>query len=158
MGVQGKNGTSPLYIFYAFAVGVSWAATFVLLMWIAWGYQQYQWRKEENEGEAEDPPAISQTYLQAFLRIGFGIANMGNVVCGNSLCSSISFGVILGIVVSVFCVEHDLHNTLFRWDKKKRGGEKTFYSVMILLIVAIFVVILRVLNITAFEMFALIGG
>ena len=90
-----KDERTPLYLFYAFAVGVSWAATFALLMWMAWGYQKYQWKKEK--GEDPTPPSISQAYLQTFLRLGFGIANMGNVLFGNTLCSSISFGILLGI-------------------------------------------------------------
>ncbi len=146
-----KDQRTPLYLFYAFAVGVSWAATFSLLMWMAWGYQKYQWKKEKEE---EPPtPSITQTYLQTFLRLGFGIANMGNVLFGNTLCSSISFGILLGILFSVFCVQHDLHNTLFQFENKG-----VFYFSMVLLSVLIFVILIRTLNIKGFEMFALIGG
>ena len=146
-----KNQRTPLYIFYAFAVGVSWAATFSLLMWMAWGYQKYQWKKEK--GEDPESPEITQAYLQTFLRLGFGIANMGNVLFGNSLCSSITFGILLGAVFSFFCVNHNLHVTLFEWKDRV-----TFYCFMIFLSVSIFVVILRILNIKGFEMFALLGN
>ena len=150
-----KNQRTPLYIFYAFAVGVSWAATFSLLMWMAWGYQKFQWKKEK--GEDPTPPSISQAYLQTFLRLGFGIANMGNVLFGNTLCSSISFGILLGVLFSIFCVTHNLHVTLFDW-KKDSGSAPLFYGLMIFLSVLIFVVILRTLNIKGFEMFALMGN
>ena len=148
-----KDQRTPLYLFYAFAVGVSWAATFSLLMWMAWGYQKYQWKKEKEEEPLT--PSITQTYLQTFLRLGFGIANMGNVLFGNTLCSSISFGILLGVLFSIFCVKHNLHVTLFEW---KEDSARSFYCVMILLSVLIFAILLRTLNIKGFEMFALMGN
>ena len=150
-----KDQRTPLYLFYAFAVGVSWAATFSLLMWMAWGYQKYQWKKENPQNKANPPPSpsITQAYLQTFLRLGFGLANIGNVLFGNTLCSAISFGILFGVVFSTFCFTHNLHTTLFQLK-----NTPVFYISMSSLIILIFVIILRTLNIKGFEMFALMGN
>ena len=140
------GGCPPHYLLYACTLGVSWAASFILLTGMAWGYQNYRWRKEADPKNTEKAP-ISQTFLHVLLRLSFGLGNVVNVLFGNGLYSSIAIGAILGVLFSIYSWKQNLPYTLFRtslW---------TYCSIVFCTIILIFVIYIRPLNMKGFALF-----
>ena len=79
-----------LVLFYAFAIGVSFSATFVTLAYIAWKYDK---RKTKYK--------ISQTVLDIVIRMGYCVAHVVYVLLGNTLSSASLTGF---VVVGLFAV------------------------------------------------------
>ncbi len=130
---------SPLTLFYAFAVGVSFAATFVILSYIAWGYQKSFWTPQS---EKEPPIPIAQGFLYILIRLSYGLGNVVNVLLGNTLMSATIVGAVLGGFFVLFSHKLDFPKTLF--------GIKTrpwrFNLLIPLTFALVFAVIIRSLN------------
>ncbi len=126
---------SPLVLFYAFAVGVSFAATFVTLTYIAWRYQTV---------DTDKKPALSQSVLDVIIRLGYGLANVANVWLGNTFLTAAAAGSVYGILFVLLSYRLDLPKKLFRFKKKYEGY--LFCIGTPLLLAAIFVTIIRGLN------------
>jgi len=133
---------SPLILFYAFAVGVSFAATFVILSYVAWGYQKSFWTPHTKESEQEPPIPIAQGFLYILIRLSYGLGNVVNVLLGNTLMSALIVGAVLGGVFVLFSHKLDFPKTLF--------GIKTrlwrFNLLIPLIFALVFAVIIRSLN------------
>jgi len=133
---------SPLTLFYAFAVGVSFAATFVVLSYVAWGYQASFWRPHTKEEEKEPSIPIAQPFLYILIRLSYGLGNVVNVLFGNTILSAILVGIVLGGLFVALSHKFDLPKTLF--------GIKThpgWFNVLIPATCAlVFAVIVRSLN------------
>ena len=133
---------SPLILFYAFSVGVSFAATFVVLSYVAWGYQASFWRPHTKEDEKEPSIPIAQPFLYILIRLSYGLGNVVNVLFGNTILSAISVGIVLGGLFVILSHKFDLPKTLF--------GIKThpgWFNVLIPATCAlVFAVIVRSLN------------
>jgi len=135
---------SPLILFYAFAVGVSFAATFVVLSYVAWGYQD-SFGKPHTKDEEKDPSIaipIAQPFLYILIRLSYGLGNVVNVLFGNTFISAILVGIVLGGLFVAFSHKFNLPKTLF--------GIKThpgWFNVLIPVTCAlVFAVIVRSLN------------
>jgi len=135
---------SPLTLFYAFSVGVSFAATFVILSYVAWGYQKSFWIPYTNtkESEKEPPIPIAQGFLYILIRLSYGLGNVVNVLLGNTLMSALIVGAVLGGFFVLFSHKLDFPKTLF--------GIKTrpwrFNLLIPLIFALVFAVIIRSLN------------
>ncbi len=133
---------SPLILFYAFAVGVSFAATFVILSYVAWGYQKSFWTSHTKESETEPPIPIAQGFLYILIRLSYGLGNVVNVLLGNTLMSALIVGAVLGGFFVLFSHKLDFPKTLF--------GIKTrpwrFNLLIPLIFALVFAVIIRSLN------------
>ena len=133
---------SPLILFYAFAVGVSFAATFVILSYVAWGYQKSFWAPHTKKSEKEPPIPIAQGFLYILIRLSYGLGNVVNVLLGNTLISATIVGAVLGGVFVLFSHKLDFPKTLF--------GIKTrpwrFNLLIPLTFALVFAVIIRSLN------------
>ena len=133
---------SPLVLFYAFAVGVSFAATFVVLSYIAWGYQASFWRPHTKDDEKEPSIPIAQPFLYILVRLSYGLGNVVNVLLGNTITSAILVGIVLGGVFVAFSHKFNLPKILF--GLKPNSG---WFNVLIPITFAlIFAVIIRSLN------------
>lgn len=133
---------SPLVLFYAFAVGVSFAATFVVLSYIAWGYQASFWRPHTKDDEKEPSIPIAQPFLYILVRLSYGLGNVVNVLLGNTITSAILVGIVLGGVFVAFSHKFNLPKILF--GLKSHSG---WFNVLIPITFAlIFAVIIRSLN------------
>ena len=104
---------SPLILFYAFAVGVSFAATFVVLSYVAWGYQDSFWRPHTKEEEKPPSIPIAQPFLYILIRLSYGLGNVVNVLFGNTILSAILVGIVLGGLFVALSHKFDLPKTLF---------------------------------------------
>ena len=133
---------SPLVLFYAFAVGVSFAATFVTLSYIAWGYQKSFWIPHTKKTEKESNIPVAQSFLYILVRLSYGLGNVVNVMLGNTLISATLVGAVLGGLFVILSHKLNFPKTLF--------GIKTHpwrFNVLIPLIFALtFVIIIRSLN------------
>ena len=133
---------SPLTLFYAFSIGVSFAATFVILSYIAWGYQKSFWIPYTKESEKNPPIPIAQGFLYILIRLSYGLGNVINVMLGNTLMSATIVGVVLGGFFVLLSHKLNFLQTLF--------GIKTrpwrFNILIPLTFALIFVVIIRSLN------------
>jgi len=133
---------SPLILFYAFSVGVSFAATFVVLSYIAWGYQTSWWSLDTKGTEKESSIPIAQSFLYILIRLSYGLGNVVNVLLGNTLTSAMLVGIVLGVLFVILSHKLKLSNTLF---KIKTHPWK--FNILIPLIFAlVFAVIIRSLN------------
>jgi len=133
---------SPLILFYAFAVGVSFAATFVILSYIAWGYQKSFWIPHTKKTEKEPNIPVAQSFLYILVRLSYGLGNVVNVMLGNTLISATLVGAVLGGLFVILSHKLNFPKTLF--------GIKTRFwrfNILIPLIFALtFVIIIRSLN------------
>ena len=147
--VKERIMASPLILFYAFAVGVSFAATFVILSYVAWGYQHSFWAPhtqeppEESSKSAKKPPLpLAQGFFSILIRLSYGLGNVANVLLGNTLLSATLVGGVLGAFFVLFSHKLDLPKRLFGIKK-----HPWCFNVLIPLIFAlVFAVILRSLN------------
>ncbi len=122
-----------LVLFYAFAIGVSFSATFVTLAYIAWKYDK---RKTKYK--------ISQTVLDIVIRMGYGVANVVNVLLGNTLWSAALTGFVFGGLFAVGSHQLELPRELFGAEDKKT--EWKFHIAIPLLTTFVFVILIRALN------------
>ena len=123
-----------MQLFYAFAIGASFAASFVTILYLSSAYAKVQDR----------PPDASLTSLLIGSRIGYGLANVVNVFFGNTLRSSLLVGALFGEVLSlVGRFKLDLPKRLFRMEKHQ---EDLVHIIAPILYAAIFATIVRALN------------
>ena len=134
---------SPLVLFYAFAVGVSFAATFVILSYIAWGYQDSFRRPHTKDDEKEPSILIAQPFLYILVRLSYGLGNVVNVLLGTTVTSAILGGVVLGAVFVAFSHKFNLPQTLFGLKPKSSRWFTVLTPVSFALV---FAVIIRSLN------------
>ncbi len=133
---------SPLVLFYAFAVGVSFAATFVVLSYIAWGYQTSFWRPHTKDDEKEPSIPIAQPFLYILVRLSYGLGNVVNVLLGNTIMSAVLVGIVLGGAFVALSHKFDLPKTLFGIKTRPRW----FNVLMPVTFALVFAVIIRSLN------------
>jgi hypothetical protein len=74
----------------AFAIGVSFSASFVTLAYLSHGWQQ-----------AKQKPAVPLNNVRIGARLAYGIANVVNVYFGNTIQSAATVGALLGEAFSL---------------------------------------------------------
>ena len=132
---------SPISLFYAFSVGVSFAATFVIISYVAWGYQKSSWTPHAKK-PSEKEPLISQGFFYILIRLSYGLGNVANVLLGNTIMSATIVGGVLGGFFVLLSHKLDFPKTLF-------GIHTRLWRFNILIpltFILIFIVIVRSLN------------
>ena len=123
----------PVQLLYAFALGVSFAVTFVTISYLTIGYDR-----------AKDPPKQSRKSLEIAARLSYGIANVINVAMGNTLAGAAVVGALFGEILSVVGrFGLDLPKRLFDMPTEKEWHVHIIAPVLYALI---FVFLIRPLN------------
>lgn len=127
----------PKILLFAFAVGLSFAATFGTLTALAVRFQQKKMAKKNLSAK----PVVSRPLLEIFVRLGYGFCNVINVWLGNTVLSSFGAGLLFG--VSFVFLNIRTHAPLSPRKDHKRWK---FFLLMPLLSVGSFVFVIRYLN------------
>jgi len=125
---------AAVQLLYAFALGVSFAVTFVTVAYLSYGYDH-----------ANDPPAHpSKDTLEIGARLMYGVANVINVALGNTVIGAAVVGAWLGEILSlVGRFGFNLPTRVFNMQEKDAWR---VHAIAPIIYALIFVLIVRPLN------------
>jgi len=120
-------------LFSAFAVGISFSATFITLVYLAFAHDY-----------AGQPDDVNLPYIAVLSRLGYGFGNMLNVLLGNSIQSAAFSGSALGLIFSLIGrFKLNLPSRIFKMEK---DDEWKVHLIAPIMYATIFVLLIRNLN------------